>query len=297
MQCSCAFLIWKSCLGYWCCLTLLHAPQSSLGQSFSFIVAVGCSPSLWAVYAMYLMCSMRLLWPWYSSMTWWVDLLIVDLLIFLVRNLSCPRRRGGFGSVMGCLGCLLGAMDDLGTLLTHRPYSLCWRASSVASGLLSTHFELRCALLIAPSFRHCLPSIWLPSPSLWWSQSLSTSLNAFSSPIWPPGSTSWHGMCVSTSHSLPLLLGGIPLCSVPSTTVPWSRMPSMSLNASWSSICPLLCLARVETNIDFERSKGQDSWRAFSRKQGCRGLPWRLLATIGCIGSLRSRIQRSAYSK
>ena len=38
-----------------------------------------------------------------------------------------------------------------------------------------------------------------------------------------------------------------------------------------------------------ERSKGKGSWRSSSREQGCQGLPWRLLATISCIGSFKVR--------
>ena len=92
--------------------------------------------------------------------------------------------------------------------------------------------------LVAPSISLHSQSYATPSTSVRHLQSPSTTLNDSCSPKLPPGLLSQHSGFSTTPRVFPSLLGCIPSCSAPSTTVPRSESPSMSLNASWSSICP-----------------------------------------------------------
>jgi len=107
-----------------------------------------------------------------------------------------------------------------------------------ASNRVSARFEPQHMLLVAPFLPSRLPLYPTPSPSLSRLQSPSTSLDAFGSPIWPPGLVLRLRAFVLTKRSFPSLLGHIPSCSALSTTVPWSRTPSTPLDDSGSPKWP-----------------------------------------------------------
>ena len=49
----------------------------------------------------------------------------------------------------------------------------------------------------------------------------------------------------------------------------------------------LLCLARIETNVDSKAMRDEGSLKGIFKGQGCWGLPQQLLATDGRLGSFK----------
>ena len=59
----------------------------------------------------------------------------------------------------------------------------------------------------------------------------------------------------------------------------------------------LLRLTRVEAIVDL-KDKGKGFLKGVFKSEGCWGLPQQLLATIGCLGSSRTKVvQGSVHSK
>ena len=58
----------------------------------------------------------------------------------------------------------------------------------------------------------------------------------------------------------------------------------------------LLRLTRVEANVDL-KDKGEGFLKGVFKSKGCWGLPQQLLATIGCLGSSRTKVNRQARTQ
>ena len=52
----------------------------------------------------------------------------------------------------------------------------------------------------------------------------------------------------------------------------------------------LLCLTRVEPNVDLKDKETKEFLKGVFKSKGCWGLLQQLLATIGCLGSSRTRV-------
>ena len=58
----------------------------------------------------------------------------------------------------------------------------------------------------------------------------------------------------------------------------------------------LLHLTRVEANVDL-KGKGKGFLKVVFKSEGCWGLPQQLLATIGCLGSSRTKVYKQVHTQ
>ena len=58
----------------------------------------------------------------------------------------------------------------------------------------------------------------------------------------------------------------------------------------------VLCLTQVEANVDL-KGKGEGFLKVVFKSKGCWGLPQQLLATIGCLGSSRTKVYTRAHTQ
>ena len=188
----------------------------------------------------------------------WVHLLLLTLVGCVS---SCPHRRGGSTYSVGDWRSPGGGRDVLGMLCILRSHCLCWPMCSSASGSVSSCFDSWCVRLTPTSFPSHLSSSPVLPPIIWHVQQSSTPQNLAWSPLWPTSPTSGCNVFVLMTCMFPLLLGPVPLYSVPLTTIWRPGLTSTALDFA--------CLPLQSPDLVAGCNTPILTWHAFPLHMGC----------------------------